>query len=290
MAIYQLRVEVHNAESPQWRRLLVPASITLHDLNEVVQTAMGLYEYRFYSFTIHRRDSYGPKHDPEVEPFDRDFDDRDVTLALALPRPNVRMNHMVDPRDDLSHDIILQKIVPAKPGVQYPHCAAGVDDGEKVDPASVTRALAELELPSLSAKPPSAAEVAQRRIDHRRLEGAKSASLLRAQLFFLTETVTERPALAVRNAGILLEDTAWAVLAAHGVEPADGSDLSALLDEAARLAGVDTDLSAGPTTPAGVLGVSPDLATLHEGVRDGDARSAVEAAFVWCKPLVDTLT
>ncbi|WP_018501539.1 plasmid pRiA4b ORF-3 family protein [Parafrankia discariae] len=293
MAIYQIRVELRDTESPQWLRLLVPPSITLHDLNKVTQESMAPHNSQFYSFTVSRRSSYGPKNFMMVDPDNLEFDDREVTLALAIPRPNLRISHMSDPREGIYHNIILQKVVPEIPGLRYPHCVAGVEEGQKIDPDDVNKVLAELDLSSLSSEPAPASREIARRIKHRRREGAKPPALLAVQLFHLTETVKDRPALAVRNAALLLMDTVWAVLTAHAVEPAKDDDLSMLLDEAVRLAGVEDALrgagNVGPFTLASVLGISPDLAALHAGVKDSDAQRAVDAAFVWCRPLLDTL-
>ncbi len=82
MQIYQLRVEIRDAETPVWRRLLAPPSITLCDLHRVLQDAMDWDATHLYGFRV-RGDSYGPKDmswNPwwagVFEPSGQEFDDR----------------------------------------------------------------------------------------------------------------------------------------------------------------------------------------------------------------------
>ena len=56
--IYQIEVTLLWTEPPIWRRLLVPADLTLADLHNVIQCAMGWEDDHLHEFQI-RGMSYG---------------------------------------------------------------------------------------------------------------------------------------------------------------------------------------------------------------------------------------
>jgi len=61
--IYQLKVTLLGTMPPIWRRLLVPASLTLAQLHDVLQAAMGWQDCHMHEFSVGRR-HFG-KPDPE---------------------------------------------------------------------------------------------------------------------------------------------------------------------------------------------------------------------------------
>ncbi len=56
--VYRLRVILSGISPMIWRQLEVPATLTLADLHEVLQTAFGWSGERLHRFTVHGRD-YG---------------------------------------------------------------------------------------------------------------------------------------------------------------------------------------------------------------------------------------
>jgi hypothetical protein len=42
--VYQLKVTLHGVKPPVWRRLLVPSSISLRKLHDILQVALGWTE------------------------------------------------------------------------------------------------------------------------------------------------------------------------------------------------------------------------------------------------------
>src|SRR5262245_60305503 len=50
--IFQLKVQLRNVRPPIWRRLLVPSDMTLADLHDVIQTAMGWTNTHLHEFEI----------------------------------------------------------------------------------------------------------------------------------------------------------------------------------------------------------------------------------------------
>ncbi len=151
---YQLRIVLKSVKPPVWRRVLVPGDITLAELHQVIQTAMGwadchLHEFRTQSGVAQvtpadfRRAQRNPRdlaklvkilraerafmprealaesQDVEAE------DEAEVTLAEVCPRINDRLLYAYDFGDGWTHDVIVQKILPVEAGVQFPVCKAG---------------------------------------------------------------------------------------------------------------------------------------------------------------------
>ena len=58
--IYQLKVTLLGTSPPIWRRLLVPANITLAQLHDVLQTAMGWEDGHMHEFSLASGASGGP--------------------------------------------------------------------------------------------------------------------------------------------------------------------------------------------------------------------------------------
>jgi hypothetical protein len=61
--IYQLKVTLLGTNPPIWRRLLVPANMTLAQLHDVLQAAMGWEDGHMHEFSSGRRRFGRP--DPE---------------------------------------------------------------------------------------------------------------------------------------------------------------------------------------------------------------------------------
>jgi hypothetical protein len=61
--IYQIKIILLGTKPPIWRRLLVPANMTLARLHKVLQAAMGWTNSHLYMFKAGRK-FYGPP-DPE---------------------------------------------------------------------------------------------------------------------------------------------------------------------------------------------------------------------------------
>ena len=52
--IYQIKISLLGARPPIWRRLLVPAAMTLAQLHDVLQAAMGWENCHLHEFRIGR--------------------------------------------------------------------------------------------------------------------------------------------------------------------------------------------------------------------------------------------
>jgi Plasmid pRiA4b ORF-3-like protein len=105
--VYQLKITLRGVSKPPvWRRVAVPAALTLDLLHEVIQQAMGWEDGHMHVFSTPGRD-YGL---PDAEL--GHTDESKVTLAEVLILPRATMRYTYDFGDDWEHDIVLEKVLP----------------------------------------------------------------------------------------------------------------------------------------------------------------------------------
>lgn len=118
--VYQLKITLRGVSKPPvWRRVMVPASMTLDLLHEVIVSVMGWEGEHLHVFSDGWR-FYGSP-DQELG----HADESGVTVADLLPGPGGKVTYTYDFGDDWEHHIVLEKILPAEPGAAYPVCVAG---------------------------------------------------------------------------------------------------------------------------------------------------------------------
>lgn len=125
--IVRLRIVLQEVEPPVWRRIEVPATITLIQLSEVLLVTMGWIGYHLYEYRFDGQ-AYG---DPDPE-YDRsDLKDiRRVRLERVLPKAGGMFEFRYDFGDGWRHDITVEAIEPRQRRVIYPR----VIDGERACP------------------------------------------------------------------------------------------------------------------------------------------------------------
>lgn len=117
----QLRIRLLEVRPPIWRRVLVPATITLDRLHAVVQEAMGWSEMHLHEFG-RGRDRWG---DLDMEDDDgRLIDEFDVRLRSIVVVGD-RLRYLYDLGDSWRHEIVLEGEVEGIPGELYPLCLDG---------------------------------------------------------------------------------------------------------------------------------------------------------------------
>jgi hypothetical protein len=123
--IYQIKVTLLGTKPPIWRRLLVPASLTLVQLHEVLQAAMGWLDSHMHGFRIGQKSFMIP--DPE-EGLTLDLgvgDERKVRLFTVLGKVGSKAVYTYDYGDNWDHSISVEKILQPEEGRTYPVCVAG---------------------------------------------------------------------------------------------------------------------------------------------------------------------
>jgi hypothetical protein len=120
--VYELHVELEHITPLIWRRLLVPATITLPKLHDLLQLAMGWTNSHLHSFQIGNK-SYSMA-DAELDELQM-LDEAGYTLEEALGSSVREFFYEYDFGDGWRHRIKLRHI--EKPDAEwfYPLCVAG---------------------------------------------------------------------------------------------------------------------------------------------------------------------
>jgi len=117
--VYQLKVNLRGAKPPIWRRLLVPADISLARLHATIGAAFGWHGGHMHVFET----AYG-----DFGRADRELGHRadgSVTLEQVAPEVKDKIRYTYDFGDDWVHDIVVEKVLDADPSTAYPRCTGG---------------------------------------------------------------------------------------------------------------------------------------------------------------------
>ena len=120
--IYELYVELDGIDPPVWRQIMVPSTITLHKLHDVLQVVMGWTNSHLHSFEIGERTFSST--DAELDELKMQ-DETGHTLEVLLGESIREFTYEYDFGDSWRHHIELGSI--AKPNTDwlYPLCVAG---------------------------------------------------------------------------------------------------------------------------------------------------------------------
>ena len=124
--IYQIKVTLLGTKPPIWRRLLVPASMTLAKLHDVLQTAMGWAGGHMHEFRTADRHFGIP--DPEDRSMGMQVEnERSIRLSSVLRSAGTKLIYTYDFGDNWEHAVVLEKLLPAQLSLdlEYPICIDG---------------------------------------------------------------------------------------------------------------------------------------------------------------------
>ena len=122
--VYQLKVTLKDSKPPIWRRIQVPGGISLYKLHQILQVVMGWTNSHLYQFTVSGVSTtvyYGepdPDYGADIKSAKR------MKLNQVAPMEKDRFTYEYDFGDNWSHQILVEKILPAI-GLRYPLCLAG---------------------------------------------------------------------------------------------------------------------------------------------------------------------
>jgi Plasmid pRiA4b ORF-3-like protein len=126
-SIYQLKVTLRGTDPAIWRRLLVPREISLRDLHEVLQVAMGWESYHLYEFKVGKR--YYGEPEPKswaLQGFASPTENAGrVRLSDVAPNARATFTYVYDMGDSWSHEVKVEKLVAREPEARYPKCLGG---------------------------------------------------------------------------------------------------------------------------------------------------------------------
>jgi hypothetical protein len=103
---WQLRIELLDVKPLVWRRLRVPANITLPKLHRVFQAALGWTNSHLHEFVINGRHYAEPNPDWAEEL--AQTDERRVVLSKALGRVSRSFDYLYDFGDHWHHLVVVE--------------------------------------------------------------------------------------------------------------------------------------------------------------------------------------
>ena len=115
-AVLQVKVWLVGISPMVWRRVLVPASFTLHELHGVIQVAMGWDGIHLYVFRL-RAARYGSWELSASSP--------DVTLANLRFRKGARVIYEYDLNIPWRHEVRIEDRLQREARKTYPVCTGG---------------------------------------------------------------------------------------------------------------------------------------------------------------------
>ncbi|MDA8375967.1 MAG: plasmid pRiA4b ORF-3 family protein [Planctomycetia bacterium] len=121
---YQLKITLRGSKPSIWRRVVVPADITLDDLHSVIQRAMGWNNSHLHAFEIDGTTYSGAGPDGYLELDMNDQDESDVSLG-AVAREKMKFSYTYDFGDDWIHIITVEKFIPREAAPKTIICTGG---------------------------------------------------------------------------------------------------------------------------------------------------------------------
>jgi hypothetical protein len=122
--IYQIKVTLRDSKPPIWRRVQVPGDVRLDQLHRILQIVMGWTDYHLHQFIV--GGEYYGEPDPDYESWGTEMrDETRVRLEQIAPGEKSRFVYEYDFGDGWDHTLLVEKILPPEPGVDYPRCIKG---------------------------------------------------------------------------------------------------------------------------------------------------------------------
>jgi hypothetical protein len=119
--VHRVKISLHGAKPSVWRRLEIPSDLPLSVVHEVLQTAFGWFDCHPHQFGT----ACGDFGDPAQDGFwSRRADESAAALAQVAPAAKDKVGYVYDFGDDWRHDLVVEAVLPAAPGVRYPRCTA----------------------------------------------------------------------------------------------------------------------------------------------------------------------
>jgi len=132
--VYEMKITLRGIKPPIWRRVQVK-DCSLAGLHDVIQTCMGWHDGHLHEFEV-AGERYG---DPSQWAGDSFGDEEEVgnekkfKLGQLVDQGVKKLRYVYDMGDNWEHDVQIEKVLPAEPGVDYPRCVAGKRAGPPED-------------------------------------------------------------------------------------------------------------------------------------------------------------
>ena len=94
----------------------------LNLVHAVLQVAFDWHDYHLHAFETVCGEFGPPDQDDDLT---ERQDETTATLAQVAGAERAKVVYSYDFGDDWQHDLVVEKIIPAEPGVAYPRCVGG---------------------------------------------------------------------------------------------------------------------------------------------------------------------
>ncbi len=121
--VHRLKVSLATVKPPVWRRIEVASDVTLAELSNLLEAAMGWLGGHLHSFDVDGVNYERPDPDEGLYPGARN--EADHQLGDALTEIGAKMRWDYDFGDGWRHTIGLEAIEAVDPAINYPRCFAG---------------------------------------------------------------------------------------------------------------------------------------------------------------------
>ena len=120
--VHRVKVTLHGARPPIWRRIEFPSAMRLDLVHAVIQVAFDWHGLHLHAFETICGEFGAPDDDDD---WAERKDEATAALAQVATAEKAKVVYVYDFGDDWRHDIVVEKIAPAEPGVAYPRCIGG---------------------------------------------------------------------------------------------------------------------------------------------------------------------
>src|SRR4029077_20164681 len=114
--VVSLKVTLRGTRPPVWRRLLMPGTMTLGDLHQAIQAAMGWEDCHLHAFDVGGR-RYGDR-----DTVDNVADENRLTRYTLLKSGVARFTYTYDFGDSWEHTVVIENRAPPAETTSYPAC------------------------------------------------------------------------------------------------------------------------------------------------------------------------
>jgi hypothetical protein len=128
--VHRVKVSLYGAKPPVWRRLDIPSAMPLNLVHAVLQIAFDWHDYHLHAFETVCGEFGSPDQDHD---WAERQDEATATLAQVARAERAKVVYRYDFGDDWRHDMVVEKIIAAGPGVAYPCCTGGRRDAPPED-------------------------------------------------------------------------------------------------------------------------------------------------------------
>jgi hypothetical protein len=120
--VHRVKVTLHGSKPPIWRRIEFPSAMRLDLVHAVIQVAFDWHGLHLHAFETVCGEFGAPDDDDD---WAERKDETTAALAQVAAAEKAKVVYVYDFRNDWRHDIVVEKIAPAEPGVAYPRCTGG---------------------------------------------------------------------------------------------------------------------------------------------------------------------